>query len=170
MILHLREEVRNLSFVLMAIQEEMGAYDYEELRQRVLLLETRLHSCMQKLGAYSHADNCPTPTPLQHLCVYRQLAWAARGRIKLLIRQTSSTEKKNNVPLYNIYTLRELWKTPEWIIDCLFARLNWRFQQNKTNSGCWPYGVSGPAQISAFLSVWKYNVICKRWKACYFWR
>ena len=52
MILRLREEVRNLSLVLMAIQEEMGAYDYEELRQRVLLLETRLHSCMQKLGAY----------------------------------------------------------------------------------------------------------------------
>ncbi|CAG5897929.1 unnamed protein product [Menidia menidia] len=50
MILRLREEVRNLSLVLMAIQEEMGAYDYEELRQRVLLLETRLHSCMQKLG------------------------------------------------------------------------------------------------------------------------
>lgn len=50
MILQLREEVRNLSLVLMAIQEEMGAYDYEELRQRVLLLETRLHSCMQKLG------------------------------------------------------------------------------------------------------------------------
>lgn len=45
-----REEVRNLSLVLMAIQEEMGAYDYEELRHRVLLLETRLHSCMQKLG------------------------------------------------------------------------------------------------------------------------
>ena len=50
MLLRLREEVRNLSLVLMAIQEEMGAYDYEELRQRVLLLETRLHSCMQKLG------------------------------------------------------------------------------------------------------------------------
>ncbi|KAG7263471.1 hypothetical protein CRUP_028957 [Coryphaenoides rupestris] len=50
MILRLREEVRNLSLVLTAIQEEMGAYDYEELRQRVLLLETRLHSCMQKLG------------------------------------------------------------------------------------------------------------------------
>ncbi|KAI1886528.1 hypothetical protein AGOR_G00196680 [Albula goreensis] len=46
----LKEEVRNLSLVLMTIQEEMGAYDYEELRQRVLLLETRLHSCMQKLG------------------------------------------------------------------------------------------------------------------------
>lgn len=53
MILQLREEVRNLSLVLMAIQEEMGAYDYEELRQRVLLLETRLHSCMQKLGKTS---------------------------------------------------------------------------------------------------------------------
>lgn len=48
-----REEVRNLSLVLMAIQEEMGAYDYEELRHRVLLLETRLHSCMQKLGEES---------------------------------------------------------------------------------------------------------------------
>ncbi|KAG5832802.1 hypothetical protein ANANG_G00295010 [Anguilla anguilla] len=46
----LKGEVQNLSLVLLAIQEEMGAYDYEELRQRVLLLETRLHSCMQKLG------------------------------------------------------------------------------------------------------------------------
>lgn len=83
MILRLRDEVRNLSLVLMAIQEEMGAYDYEELRQRVLLLETRLHSCMQKLGenegggfvwlrnecdhiinTYIHTDNreeAPTP-------------------------------------------------------------------------------------------------------------
>lgn len=59
MILRLREEVRNLSLVLMAIQEEMGAYDYEELRQRVLLLETRLHSCMQKLGiTHIHTAVC----------------------------------------------------------------------------------------------------------------
>lgn len=50
MIVQLKEEVRNLTLVLMAIQEEMGAYDYEELRQRVLLLESRLQSCMQKLG------------------------------------------------------------------------------------------------------------------------
>lgn len=57
MILKLREEVRNLSLVLMAIQEEMGAYDYEELRQRVLLLETRLHSCMQKLGTVHSCHN-----------------------------------------------------------------------------------------------------------------
>uniref|UniRef100_A0A672KBF3 Noelin domain-containing protein n=1 Tax=Sinocyclocheilus grahami TaxID=75366 RepID=A0A672KBF3_SINGR len=31
-----KEEIRNLSLVLTAIQEEIGAYDYEELQQRVL--------------------------------------------------------------------------------------------------------------------------------------
>uniref|UniRef100_A0A3Q2NW95 Olfactomedin 2b n=1 Tax=Fundulus heteroclitus TaxID=8078 RepID=A0A3Q2NW95_FUNHE len=46
----LRMELLNLSIILTAIQEEVGAYDYEELQQRVLLLETRLHSCMNKLG------------------------------------------------------------------------------------------------------------------------
>lgn len=46
----LRMELSNLSFTLASIQEEIGAYDYEELQQRVLLLETRLHSCMNKLG------------------------------------------------------------------------------------------------------------------------
>ncbi|NXV20111.1 NOE2 protein, partial [Cepphus grylle] len=50
LIVHLKEEVRNLSGRLLAIQEEMGAYDYEELQQRVLMLEARLHACMQKLG------------------------------------------------------------------------------------------------------------------------
>lgn len=46
----LRGQLLNLSAVLTAIQEEVGAYDYEELQRRVLLLETRLHSCMNKLG------------------------------------------------------------------------------------------------------------------------
>ncbi|KAM6940849.1 noelin-2-like [Lycodopsis pacificus] len=46
----LRLQLLNLSIILTAIQEEVGAYDYEELQQRVLLLETRLHSCMNKLG------------------------------------------------------------------------------------------------------------------------
>lgn len=45
-----KEEIRNLSGVLMGIQEEMGAYDYEELQQRVLNLENRLHNCMNKLS------------------------------------------------------------------------------------------------------------------------
>lgn len=46
----LRLELLNLSVIMTSIQEEIGAYDYEELQQRVLLLETRLHSCMNKLG------------------------------------------------------------------------------------------------------------------------
>lgn len=46
----LRLELLNLSIILSGIQEEIGAYDYEELQQRVLLLETRLHRCMNKLG------------------------------------------------------------------------------------------------------------------------
>ncbi|XP_072925545.1 noelin-2a isoform X3 [Hemitrygon akajei] len=50
LILKLKEEVRNLSVVLLGIQEEMGAYDYDELQHRVMLLEQRLHACMQKLG------------------------------------------------------------------------------------------------------------------------
>lgn len=45
-----KEEIRNLSGVLMGIQEEMGAYDYEELQQKVLNLENRLRNCMSKLS------------------------------------------------------------------------------------------------------------------------
>ncbi|XP_016121510.1 noelin-3-like, partial [Sinocyclocheilus grahami] len=44
-----KEEIRNLSLVLTAIQEEIGAYDYEELQQRVLGLEGRLRNCMNRL-------------------------------------------------------------------------------------------------------------------------
>lgn len=50
LILQFKEEIRNLSGVLMAIQEEMGAYDYEELQQKILNLENRLRSCMNKLS------------------------------------------------------------------------------------------------------------------------
>ncbi|XP_069795568.1 noelin-3-like [Narcine bancroftii] len=49
-ILQFKEEVRNLSAVLTGIQEEIGAYDYEELQQRVLNLEARLHDCVKKLS------------------------------------------------------------------------------------------------------------------------
>ncbi|XP_056451770.1 noelin-3-like isoform X2 [Gadus chalcogrammus] len=45
-----KEEIRNLTAILMAIQEEMGAYDYEELQQKVVSLESRLRSCMSKLA------------------------------------------------------------------------------------------------------------------------
>ncbi|XP_035393938.1 noelin-3 isoform X3 [Cygnus olor] len=49
LIIQFKEEIRNLSTVLTGIQEEIGAYDYEELHQRVLSLETRLRDCMKKL-------------------------------------------------------------------------------------------------------------------------
>ncbi|XP_072366370.1 noelin-3-like isoform X1 [Scyliorhinus torazame] len=50
LIIQFKDEVRNLSAVLTEIQEEIGAYDYDELQQRVLNLESRLHDCMKKLS------------------------------------------------------------------------------------------------------------------------
>ncbi|XP_030310992.1 noelin-3 isoform X2 [Calypte anna] len=49
LIIQFKEEIRNLSTVLTGIQEEIGAYDYDELHQRVLSLENRLRDCMKKL-------------------------------------------------------------------------------------------------------------------------
>lgn len=48
-------EIRNLSIVLTSIQEELGAYDYDELYQRVLRLDSRLRSCMGKLSEFTVA-------------------------------------------------------------------------------------------------------------------
>ncbi|XP_048458089.1 noelin-3a isoform X1 [Rhincodon typus] len=50
LIIQFKDEVRNLSLVLTAIQQDIGAYDFEELQQRVLNLESRLHDCMKKLS------------------------------------------------------------------------------------------------------------------------
>ncbi|XP_067833985.1 noelin-3-like [Heptranchias perlo] len=50
LIIQFKDEVKNLSAVLTGIQEEIGAYDYEELQQRVLNLESRLHDCVRKLS------------------------------------------------------------------------------------------------------------------------
>lgn len=47
-----KEEIRNLSAVLTGIQEELGAYDYDELYKRVLHLDSRLRSCMGKLSKW----------------------------------------------------------------------------------------------------------------------
>ncbi|XP_063062199.1 noelin-3a, partial [Engraulis encrasicolus] len=44
-----KDEIRNLSAVLMSIQEEIGAYDYDELYRRVVSLDSRLRNCMNKL-------------------------------------------------------------------------------------------------------------------------
>ncbi|NXT26529.1 NOE2 protein, partial [Syrrhaptes paradoxus] len=48
----LKGEVGNLSRTLLAVRREMGAYDYEELQQRVLALEARLHACVWYMDGY----------------------------------------------------------------------------------------------------------------------
>ncbi|KAG9351080.1 hypothetical protein JZ751_024970 [Albula glossodonta] len=53
-----KEEIRNLSAVLTGIQEEIGAYDYEELHQRVISLESRLRNCMSKLICLALGTRC----------------------------------------------------------------------------------------------------------------
>lgn len=50
LVLQFKEEVQNLTSVLNELQEEIGAYDYEELQNRVSNLEERLRACMQKLA------------------------------------------------------------------------------------------------------------------------
>lgn len=50
LVLQFKAEVQNLTSVLNELQEEIGAYDYEELQSRVSNLEERLRACMQKLG------------------------------------------------------------------------------------------------------------------------
>ncbi len=57
-----KEEIRNLSAVLTGIQEELGAYDYDQLYQRVLSLDSRLRNCMSKLSKYN--------PQLKHFCDY----------------------------------------------------------------------------------------------------
>lgn len=50
LVLQFKEEVQNLTSVLNELQEEIGAYDYDELQNRVSSLEERLRACMQKLA------------------------------------------------------------------------------------------------------------------------
>ncbi|NWI86228.1 NOE2 protein, partial [Pitta sordida] len=65
LISHLRAEVRNVSGLLLHIQHQMGAYDYEELQQRVVLLEARLHSCLQRLELPLHPPPLSLSPPPQ---------------------------------------------------------------------------------------------------------
>lgn len=70
----LRQELLNLSMLLTSIQDEIGAYDYEELQQRVLLLETRLHSCMNKLGTYGLNRFSPASLVFSDTCSFAACA------------------------------------------------------------------------------------------------
>lgn len=63
-----KEEIRNLSAVLTGIQEELGAYDYDELYQRVLRLDSRLRSCMGKLSEFRLLrERLESPAPFQSI-------------------------------------------------------------------------------------------------------
>lgn len=55
LVLQFKQEVQNVTANLALLQQEMGAYDYDELQQHVASLEERLHACMQKLGKYIHS-------------------------------------------------------------------------------------------------------------------
>lgn len=64
LVLQFKEEVQNLTSVLNELQEEIGAFDYEELQSRVSNLEERLRACMQKLGrrcTSPRGAGCPHP-------------------------------------------------------------------------------------------------------------
>lgn len=52
-----KEEVQNLTSSLSLLQQEMGAYDYDDLHSRVVNLEERLRACMQKLGTTQTHSN-----------------------------------------------------------------------------------------------------------------
>lgn len=71
-----KEEIKNLSAVLTGIQEEIGAYDYEELHQRVISLESRLRNCMSKLSNFNdRVCLCRTISSVMHLKRLLILAW-----------------------------------------------------------------------------------------------
>ncbi len=57
LVMQFKDEVKNLTSVLSELQEEIGAFDYEELHNRVSNLEERLRACMQKLGRMSLSTN-----------------------------------------------------------------------------------------------------------------
>lgn len=105
-----KEEIRNLSGVLMGIQEEMGAYDYEELQQRVLNLENRLRNCMSKLsksrgGTMGNSGTVKSDFSVAKGSHFLQLV-ADWHFIQSSGQSTSATGGWNNFSV--------LRKTPEW--------------------------------------------------------
>lgn len=71
LVLQFKEEVQNLTAVLNELQEEIGAYDYDELQSRVSNLEERLRACMQKLGR-PRTPRAGTASPTRHWLMQAQ--------------------------------------------------------------------------------------------------
>lgn len=85
LVLQFKEEVQNLTSVLNELQEEIGAYDYEELQNRVSNLEERLRACMQKLGRlrptwWHWLNTIDVPTHLP--AAGRDAAWPSPGALR----------------------------------------------------------------------------------------
>lgn len=99
-----RLELLNLSVVLAAVQEEIGAYDYEELQQRVLLLETRLHSCMNKLGT-GNSDW----SSVGHMChMSVQYVLFPLNRLPLAAQVTFTSNATHNMSTHCCLTFHKL--------------------------------------------------------------
>lgn len=122
LVLQFKEEVQNLTSVLSELQEEMGAYDYEELHNRVSNLEERLRACMQKLGrhrkllAHTLLQTCActnTPTGIQYAVTDQKEMHRFIYMIQNMTGTLCVAVKPVKCILYKlaIYTLRFLFHT-----------------------------------------------------------
>lgn len=84
LVLQFKEEVQNLTSVLNELQEEIGAYDYEELQSRVSNLEERLRACMQKLGRPRHVIMAKVCYIHSHKTVASGAAGLATPRLQMI--------------------------------------------------------------------------------------
>ncbi|KAF3857996.1 hypothetical protein F7725_011197 [Dissostichus mawsoni] len=107
LIIQFKEEIRNLSAVLMGIQEEMGAYDYEELQQRVLNLENRLRNCMSKLSNMWQANEDHWAADCEN---FRDQIWSLDDR-------PQASPKNNRVWYMDSYTNNKIVKEYKSIAD-----------------------------------------------------
>ncbi|NXC23956.1 NOE2 protein, partial [Campylorhamphus procurvoides] len=81
LIVLLKAELGNVSGSLRALQAELGAFDPEELQQRLLRLEGRLQACLQRLGVLefrSLQDFVLGQNFVQHLLPH---PWAGTGHV-----------------------------------------------------------------------------------------
>lgn len=77
LVLQFKEEAQNLTTVLNELQEEIGAYDYDELQSRVANLEERLRACMQKLGRPGTSRGALITAASVHTQAIGVLKWTA---------------------------------------------------------------------------------------------
>uniref|UniRef100_A0A3Q3KM77 Olfactomedin-like domain-containing protein n=1 Tax=Monopterus albus TaxID=43700 RepID=A0A3Q3KM77_MONAL len=122
-----KEEIKSLSVVLTGIQDELDIYDYDELYQRVLRLDCKLHICMgklselQKLQAFAGFHNMHPYT------------WGGYADIDIMADELglwvvySTNQSAGNIVISQIDT------------DILHVRKIWNTEYSKRNSGAKVY-------------------------------